>query len=289
MNFKIENYTNICTDLIHDIFYSDISTRGRISSIRQYTEIIVRKCLDLTEDTHFTLGDKKHIGDLFDDSLNNDLFKDALKKIKKLGNKYTHTKYIGTVTKEDEEKSFEALVNMSSYLFVQYFNIYEFGSNTEILNYFSYLPPIIRFKVLNNLFNNGNKENRDIIDKLILSILKNEGKDKALAWINENEEMLRKTLASSEEIRQNRNSDLMKFIPDYILSRSMYEVCLEKVELVGEAIEKNGSMYKSFEEAISHFKEREKLSEDTPENIEFNNLIALLYLGRVDDKIAYTP
>ena len=40
MNFNNSDYINITTDLIYDIFYSDISSRGRISSIRQYSEIL---------------------------------------------------------------------------------------------------------------------------------------------------------------------------------------------------------------------------------------------------------
>mgnify|MGYP000390880628 CR=1 FL=1 len=57
MNFNNNDYINISTDLIHDIFYSNISSRGRISSIRQYSEILIRKILDINPKKQITVGD----------------------------------------------------------------------------------------------------------------------------------------------------------------------------------------------------------------------------------------
>lgn len=43
-------------DLIGDIFYTDTSFRGKISTVRQYAEVIVRKILDMVPNEYMTLG-----------------------------------------------------------------------------------------------------------------------------------------------------------------------------------------------------------------------------------------
>ena len=93
MNFNNSDYINITTDLIYDIFYSDISSRGRISSIRQYSEILIRKILDINPKKQITVGDITIVKSLKKKSNNNKLIVDALKNIQTLGNKYTHSSY----------------------------------------------------------------------------------------------------------------------------------------------------------------------------------------------------
>ncbi|ENQ0442691.1 DUF4145 domain-containing protein [Listeria monocytogenes] len=144
MTFKNENYVELSTDLIHDIFYSNISSRGRIASIRQYTEILFRKCLDLDEEQSVMLGKKELIKQLKEISNNDPLVINALETIRTLGNNYTHTQYTGKVDVNDEEKAFDALLDVSAYIFVDYFTKYKFGKNNKVLTYFSYLPPSLR-------------------------------------------------------------------------------------------------------------------------------------------------
>lgn len=45
--FNNEEYQTLVSDLIGDIFYTSTSYRGKISTLRQYAEIIVRKILDI--------------------------------------------------------------------------------------------------------------------------------------------------------------------------------------------------------------------------------------------------
>ena len=45
--FDNEKYQILAKDLMGDIFYSEISNRNKIATIRQYTEVIVRKILDI--------------------------------------------------------------------------------------------------------------------------------------------------------------------------------------------------------------------------------------------------
>ena len=71
MNFNNSDYINITTDLIYDIFYSDISSRGRISSIRQYSEILIRKILDINPNDFVTIGNHAIVNSLKSKSNNN--------------------------------------------------------------------------------------------------------------------------------------------------------------------------------------------------------------------------
>ena len=73
-------------------------------------------------------------------------------------------------------------MNMLSYLLISYFQKYEFGSRNDVLNSFSMLPPIIRYKVLLFLHKKYPK-NISIIDKLVLAIVKTFNVDEATAWV----------------------------------------------------------------------------------------------------------
>lgn len=64
------------------------------------------------------------------------------------------------------------------------------------------------------------------------------------------------------------------------IEQSMYDVCIDKINRVGELISTKGKMYTTFEEAISHFRKHGKIQGNTDEIKEFNNLMELLYLGR---------
>lgn len=262
MVFKNDDYTELTADLIHDIFYSNASSRNKMASIRQYTEILFRKILDLDKNQAVMLGDRILQGELKKKSNENSLIMNGIETIRLLGNKYTHTKYVGSVTFSDEEKAFDALLDVSAYLFVDYFSKYKFGDNNHIQSCFSILPPIIRYKVLNNLYY-VDKTNVSIIDKLVLSILKAHGQEQAFEWIDIHCDELQSIVIESP------------FGND-----TMYNVAFNKIRAVGEVISNNGSMYKTFEEAFSHFQQYGNVPGRTYEVKEFNDLMELLYMGR---------
>lgn len=58
MKFRNEVYSELVSDLILDTFYIERHNRGKVASIMQYTEVIVRKILDLPESEKVTLGDR---------------------------------------------------------------------------------------------------------------------------------------------------------------------------------------------------------------------------------------
>ena len=45
VDFNSLEYERMIGDLIHDIFYIESSKRGKISGIRQFSEILVRKII----------------------------------------------------------------------------------------------------------------------------------------------------------------------------------------------------------------------------------------------------
>lgn len=59
IHFNNEEYQILASDLIGDIFYTSTSYRGKISTLRQYAEIIVRKILDIAPEKEITLGDEE--------------------------------------------------------------------------------------------------------------------------------------------------------------------------------------------------------------------------------------
>ena len=60
MKFRNEAYSDLVSDLILDAFYIDRPNRGKIASIRQFAEVVIRKILDLSENDKVTLGEKKN-------------------------------------------------------------------------------------------------------------------------------------------------------------------------------------------------------------------------------------
>lgn len=259
MNFNNSNYINISTDLIYDIFYSNISSRGRISSIRQYSEILIRKILDIKPNEQVTVGNKDIVNSLKSKSNNNQLIIAALKKIQKLGNRYTHTQFTGIVSDIDRETAFDALLDISAFLFVDYFSKYEFEKNPQVMTYFSYLPPELRYKVLNNLYE-MDSSNIAIIDKLCLSIIKYKGEYEAYTWLQVHENEFKK-------------------IPSYI-DATFYDTCLDKIKKLSAHFAIHGVMYETFEDAILYFQAHGKIQGNAPEIVEFNDIMELLYIGR---------
>ena len=274
MNFNNSDYINITTDLIYDIFYSDISSRGRISSIRQYSEILIRKILDINPNDFVTIGNHAIVNSLKSKSNNNQLIIAALNKIRILGNRYTHTYFTGVVSDEDKETAFDALLDISAFLFVDYFSKYKFEKNPQIMTYFSYLPPELRYKALNNLYE-MDSSNIAIIDKLCLSIIKFKGGNEAYTWLQEHENEFKKIPFYVDDMLP-----FLKFMPAELQNRTIYDTCFDKIEKLSAHFAINGIMYETFEDAILYFQSHGKIQSNSPEIVEFNDIMELLYIGR---------
>lgn len=113
---------------------------------------------------------------------NHEFVEAAIETIRGKGNQSTHTQYLGGFDLEDFDKVVDGLFDMLSYLLINYFEKYKFGSRNDVLYSFSMLPPIIRYKVLSFLYIKY-PDNISVIDKLVLATMKALSVDEAKEWI----------------------------------------------------------------------------------------------------------
>ena len=272
--FKNEDYTEILTDCIHDIFYTETSYRGKIAHIRVFSEIIVRKLIDFEPDKQLTIGNTEVLRDIR--NLDNGAYYEqcilALKDnaLYYNANSCSHSKTRRRITQQDYDSIHDSFLNLLSCIFIQYFTKYKFGSNPSIMTFFSCLPPIIRYKVLSYLYTIDNT-NVDVIDKLTLAIMKAFNPDKAKEWVDKEKEHLLTIPAFS-----------LEFAPmaDFLgLTQNMYECCCEKIafELTGK--------YHTIEEAKSTYDQNKERYETTDDSIrEFRDLMDFVFIGRKNEE-----
>lgn len=211
----------------------------------------------------------------------------AMNMIKGDGDKATHTRHLARMTEEEFETIMDSLFDMLAFLLINYFEVYEFGSRNDVLHSFSMLPPIIRYKVLNFLYEKD-PDNIVVIDKLVLAILKAFDADRANAWIAERKCELRQKSTMTKEFKdgimqkfedEEEGEEVIALL-EIMGPQNMYESCKRKVETVGKAIEQGGSLYLDFESALPVYKENGVLEGTEPEIQEFNDIMEFLYLGR---------
>lgn len=278
--FNNSEYQVLVSDLIGDVYYSSTSYRGKVATLRQYAEVVVRKILDIDPRKDITLG-SKDIQQGIKALPNNKIVKAAVNKLKKKGNKTTHTKYRGEVTEDEFNNATDGLFDLLSYLFIKYFEKYEFGTNKNIMSVFSILPPIIRYKVLAFLYEK-HPNNIDVIDKYVLAMLKAFDAETATSWVEANKEKLSKMPiysdnAISEVAEQDPSVAIMLITTDI---SNMYHLCTDKIEKIGATIRGKGLTYSDFESAMPYYKQSGIVQGDTEDIKEFNDIMEFLYMGR---------
>ncbi len=95
--------------------------------------------------------------------------------------------------------------------------------------------------------------------------------DSAAMWVED-----RKELLSNMSEKQVIGDDPLLNAVYY----NMYLVCKEKNKEVGENLTNEGVMYSDFESALSYYLKYGIMKEETPEILEFKDIIDFLYLGR---------
>lgn len=278
--FDNEQYEILARDIVGDAFYSDQSYRGKISRERQYAELILRKLLDLNPNEHVTIG-KKDITQKIQALPDSAFILKAVRAIQPFGNDTTHTQVTRDFTKQDYDTVTDSLFDLLSSLLINYFSKYRFGSKPRLLKEFSLLPPLIRRKVLMYLYDKDSN-NVAVIDKLVLAILKADGKDEALKWIEAHRDKLSSQLPIDsnfyEKVKREHGEEYVRLLCEPSLD--MYQVCVNKVESVGRQLEKQGVLYLDFESAKPYYEKNCILNEDDDEIREFNDIMKFLYLGR---------
>ena len=282
--FINDDYEILARDLIKDAFYVEgRSYRGKISQIRQLTEVIVRKLLDIEPSQKITLG-KYDIQQQIKNLDNHSLVLDAIEIINKNGSNYTHTEKRNEVSEEEYSLILDKLFDLLSIFHINYFTKYKFGSDNKIISVFSLLPPIIRYKVLTFL-HEKDPQNIAIIDKLTLVILKAFGEQEARAWIEQKKTELIEMPIMSQEVINSLKKEVGAESLAAIQKSShanMYELCKNKIAEVGAIIKKNGTLYSDFESALLFYKKSGILIGDDPAIHEFNDIMNFLYLGRIE-------
>jgi len=282
MKFRNEAYTDLVNDVVFDAFYAERTNRGKIASIRQYAEIVVRKILDIPENDVVTLGNKAIVKQLELVSNNSQLLMSSIEKIRLIGNKCTHTQEIGEITDDDVRDCINCLFNIYASIFVIYFQKNKFGSKNEVMSAFSILPPIIRYLTLNELYKEY-PDNLSIIDKLSLVLLKAFDKDQAIQWVEDRKEKLSNTLPYTEEaideIKQKYGPEVAQQTIKNAPS-NMYISCLDRINDVDEIIQRNGLLYSNFEQAKELYLKKGILTGSSREISYFNSIMEFVYLGR---------
>jgi hypothetical protein len=261
------------SDLMNDAFYTKgVSNRGKISTIRQITEVIVRKILDQPPSRHMTLGKEDVKKKLNNPENHHELLIEAINHIKKFGNKCTHTQYVSEVSDEILNETIKQLFNLYSYIFLRFFRQHKFGENLEIMSMFSALPPMVRLTTLEALYK-IDPTNVNTIDKLSLALVKVHDIDIAKSWVEKHKLEL-KGLGTDEIKRGSVGNH-----PD------MYNLCLERVNRVGKKLEELGRLYVSFEEAAKLYSSQvPPLPSGRDDNESFTSLMDFAFLGRSRDE-----
>lgn len=279
MNFNIYDYAARISNDINDIFYAkDNSFDSKIERIRNLAEIIGRFILDWGTEKSTTLG---NIKEEFKNLFNNPLLINAVAVINSLGIDYAHTQSVKPANEKMVEKGKDALNVMYAFIFIQYFQKYEFGSNAKVERCFSLLPPIVRYKCLEYLYDNGSNTNRELIIKLLLALLKSSNAKKAKKWLDKHEVEFRNIHSSIYEqiaAKLGETWQVNYYVDD--MPMTFYDECLLKINQVSYTLKDNGRMYQTFEEAIKFYELNGNLDGNTKEILDFNRNMEFVYAGR---------
>lgn len=139
--FDNNDYELILSDLIADIYYSDISDGSRIVLLRKLTELLARKFLDLGVGEPMNLGDitayekndKFKVTEQYnkvDKRLVKD-FEKTINRLRKIGNTHTHTANVLVANKDELIMAEDSIWELFSYLFVQYFLKYNLNLKSD--------------------------------------------------------------------------------------------------------------------------------------------------------------
>ena len=280
-NFNNIEYQSLVTDLIGDTFYKDTSVSGRISFVRKYAEVVIRKILDIDPNKAVTLG-AKNIQKRIKKLPNHEFIETAVEIIRGKGNQSTHTQYLEGFDEEDFDNVVDGLFDMLSYLLISYFEKYEFGSRNDVLYSFSILPPIIRYKVLIFLYKKY-PDNISVIDKLVLATVKALSIDEATEWVEREKNVLIGMGVVTEkvfnEIAEKKGIEIAEVIRK-TSPANMYILCKMKISEVGDLVNSRGVLYSNFESALPYYKSKGILIGDDWETREFNDIMNFLYMGR---------
>lgn len=291
--FEIDDFNELISILIQDSYYSKTSNRTKLTLLRQYSEIIIRKIINMGEGEPLLLGDVLHPkkGTKVHEKLQLiekwrlKEFQEIIQKVASWGNKHSHTQSISIGTVEDVRQAENTILELVAFLFIDYFLEYPIHLFTDrvILRAFSFLPPILRFKVLSYLYKKANGRNVVLVDKLLLSLVKTKGKNYTSDWLEQNQEDLIKVDYPNQKTIEDFYS-FCDFEVTIQLSnyKNIYELWKDKINDPRILSNESGQLYKNFEEALYYYKQNriEDMLHDSIEREKFRDLLNFVYVGR---------
>jgi hypothetical protein len=212
-------------------------------------------------------------------------FQEIIQKVASWGNKHSHTQSISIGTVEDVGQAENAILELVAFLFIDYFLEYPIHLFTDrvILRAFSFLPPILRFKVLSYLYKKADRRNVVLVDKLLLSLVKTKGKNYTSDWLEQNQEDLIKVDYPNQKTIEDFYS-FCDFEVTIQLSnyKNIYELWKDKINDPRILSNESGRLYKNFEEALYYYKQNkiEDMLHDSIEREKFRDLLNFVYVGR---------
>lgn len=296
--FSNSQYSGLISELLNDTQYIKISNRGKLAGLRNHAEVLVRKILNIGNNYKLMLGQIKINSDnqAVVDGLNNlgeelrDKLIEIVKKINVLGREGAHTQHVGKFSNDQIKCVEDAILELYSLMFIRYFTKIKISiySDPRVLRLFSLLPPIIRYKTWDYLFQ-IDKNNIQIVDKLCLSIIKLYDKKVAYEWLEDNSEIIKAISYPNEEcIEYYDMIHSIEICPGIYVSEvsldfnnynNMYDLLYAKICDNRTSINESGKMYKNFEEAKEHYIEEVKKYSDISDK-EFLDLMEFAYIGR---------
>lgn len=293
--FENSDYEILISDLIFDIYYSELNISSRLVLLRKMTELITRRFLNLG------LGEKMELGDITSpeknpkyktterlnnvDKLLRKDFESTVNKLREIGNKYSHTQNHKISNLEEWIEAENLIWDLFSYLFVQYFLKYNLSlkSDKNVLSMFSQLPTDIRFRTLQKLFEIKGYDNIQLIDKYLLAMIKSKGWEEAYFWLISHRKEIQSMSYPSE-------NEIIEYIDDF--DEDELSLPLRKFQNVFGLLSSvlrnpkvksvSGGIYDTFEEAVKYFYEEnlETYLSATREQIEFRELLYFCFIGR---------
>lgn len=296
VDFNSSEYEQMIGDLIHDTFYVNLSKRGKIKGIRQFSEVLVRKILNIGNNEQLTLGNAKCKPEFAELPENRKIYLEvAIEKIRSLGNSGTHTQHTAEFSDDELNQVKDGLFDLYAYLFIDYFIEFpiQLLSPPYVLRAFSLLPPIVRYKTLKYFYEKS--PNLQIINRYLLSIIKVYGKEYARRWLEiEKEKILSVTYPTDEEAEEYYEKCGVPTLQGVKVSlmlwkyTNVYDLLNEKIDNDSTSVNERGKMYSDFEEAKYYYLSNkiDVDSEELNKYFDFTELSVLyelmdfVYLGR---------
>ena len=224
-NELLEEYNDFVNPELREVLRANCLRRYLEGAINLLLKNKIVQVADISAETwdEYSLNNKiQAIGKHYDCKI-----KDDFDKLRKIGNKGSH--FGDTVLSEEVLEGIEIATHIIEKILIKYFKDNPIGSQMEVLTLLSSLPPNNRVYILEEIFNDGQK-NTLVIDKLSMAYLKSGDYEKSISFL---EEQKNAEIISEKDYRAfvgkidllNQNLDKFDFAKDVLdVKKTFYEI-----------------------------------------------------------------